>query len=265
MDFLNTIGIGAAIGVLVGLTGTGSGSLLTPLLILVARMTPVTAVGTSLVFSVVTRFYGGWTFYRRGLVRMEIVRDLWIGGVPGALLGGLLIHYLGVRRPEALNLLTVRCIGIALILGALLIMVRVVPWDWRPEVIRRKELPFSASRRRLLMASAGFVTGLSLSITSIGSGTLLIPAMILLARFPPGTPGTLAGTTVSAGTILSFVAALPYASLGNVHWESVAALLCGSIPALWLSTRAHGWLPRQIPEGILAAALMIAGLRILSS
>jgi uncharacterized membrane protein YfcA len=77
------IGIGVLVGLAIGLTGIGSGSLL----ILFGRMSPVTAVGTSISFSFLTKVYGSWKFYARGLVKMDIVRDLGLGCMPGALLG----------------------------------------------------------------------------------------------------------------------------------------------------------------------------------
>ena len=76
--------------------------------------------------------------------------------------------------------------------------------------------------------------------------------------------GTLVGTSVFMGTILAAVASIPHVGFGNVDWQAVAALLCGSIPALWLSSRIHGRLPRHIPEGIIAVALMAMGIHIMS-
>jgi uncharacterized membrane protein YfcA len=253
------IQLGMVIGLLVGLTGMGSGSLLTPLLILLGGMLPATAVGTSLAFSFTTKLYGSWTFYRRGQVKMEIVRALSLGGLPGVLFGAFVIRYLGVRRPEVMNVFLLRAIGLVLIIVSVLMIARLLPLTLRPAVAD-EPLPLTSRQRRMVIVLIGFVAGASVTVTSIGSGAALIPAMILFYRLDSGT---LVGTNMFLGTILAAVAGIPHADLGNVEWKGVAGLLCGSVPALWLASQLHGRVPRQIPEGIIAAALMAMGVHII--
>lgn len=247
--------IGLVIGFLIGLTGMGSGSLLTPLLILIGGLSPATAVGTSLVFSFLTKMYGSWDFYRRSMVQIEIVRDLSIGGLPGALAGAFLIRYLGVRKPGMMDLFLMRAIGVALIVVALIMLARMLPEAMRPAAANR-EFPIPQKFRRLLIILVGFGVGAAVTVTSVGSGAALIPAMILFYRLDPGT---LVGTNVFMGTILSALASISHMGLGHVNWLAVLGLLCGSIPALWYATRLHGRIPRQIPEGLIAAALLGMG------
>ncbi len=254
------IGIGVLIGLLVGLTGIGSGSLLTPMLILFGSMSPAGAVGTSLAFSFLTKLYGSWNFYRRGFVQMDIVRDLSLGGLPGVLLGAFVIRYLGVRRPDVMNVFLLRAIGLVLILVAVVMILRLVPLAFRPAALDRP-LAFSNRQRRVLIILIGFGVGASVTVTSIGSGAALIPAMVLFYRLDSGT---LVGTNLLMGTIMAAIAGIPHAGLGNVHWSAVAALLCGSIPALWLSSQIHSGVPRRITEGIIAGALMAMGVHIMS-
>jgi uncharacterized membrane protein YfcA len=251
--------IGIGVGFLIGLTGMGSGSLLTPLLILVGGLSPATAVGTSLVFSVLTKTWGSVDFYRRKMVQMEIVRDLSLGGLPGVLAGAFLIRYLGVRKPGEMDLLLMRAIGIALILVALIMVLRMLPEAMRPSAANR-DLPIPPRWRRPLIVLIGFGVGGAVAVTSVGSGAALIPAMVLFYRLESGT---LVGTNVFMGTILSGLASISHVGLGHVSWPSVFALLCGSLPALWFATRLHGRIPRQIPEGIIAAALLGMGVHIM--
>ncbi len=251
--------IGVAVGLMIGLTGIGSGSLLTPMLILFAGMSPAGAVGTSLWFSLLTKLYGGYKFYRRGLVKMDIVRDLSIGSLPGAVLGALVVRYLGVRHPESMNGVVLRAIGIALIVVSALMILRMLPHRYRAQVDR--PLPFSDRQRRMLIWLTGFCVGISVAVTSIGSGAALIPAMVLFYHMDPGV---LVGTNVFVGALLAAVAGIPHAGLGNVDWHAVVALLCGSIPTIWLSSHFHGWVPRRIAESIIAGALMIMGLHIVA-
>ena len=252
------IAIGAGVGFLIGLTGLGSGSLLTPLLILVAGFSPTVAVGTSLAFSCLTKFGGGIQFIRQGLVRYEIVRDLTLGGLPGVLVGALLVHYLGVWHPGTMDSFLLRCIGLVLVLVSVILFLRLLPERLRPELVDR-ELRLHPSLRQAVVMVCGFIVGVLVSLTSIGAGAALMPVMVLCYRLEIGT---LVGSNVFASAILAAVAALPYARLNHVSWTAVAWLLAGSLPAMWIASRVHGRIPRLIPEGLLAAALLSMGLRI---
>jgi uncharacterized protein len=250
--------MGAGVGFLIGLTGLGSGSLLTPLLILVAGFPPTMAVGTSLAFSCLTKFGGGIQFICRGLVRYEIVRDLALGGLPGVLIGALVVHYLGVWHPASMDSFLLRSIGLVLIFVSLILFLRLLPEQFRPESVDR-ELRLHPSLRQAVVMGCGFVVGVLVSVTSIGAGAALMPVMVLCYRLEIGT---LVGSNVFASAILAAVAALPYARLGHVSWAAAGYLLLGSLPAMWIASHMHGRIPRLIPEGLLAAALLSMGLRI---
>lgn len=251
------LGIGIVVGLLIGLTGIGGGSVLTPLLIL-SGIPPGTAVGTSLVFSFLTKLSGSVSFFRRGLVHTEIARDLSIGCLPGTLLGAFVIRYLGIRRPEMMDQFMLRSIGLALIVVALIMLLRLLPGHLRPRLVDRT-LPFRSWQRRVVIVLTGFVVGMIVTITSIGSAAALIPAMVLFYRLDSGT---LVGTNVFMGMLMAAVAALPHAGLGHVEWQGVLALVAGSVPAVWVTSRWHGRIPRHIPEGIIALALLAMGIRI---
>jgi len=258
VHFTGMIEIGLVIGLLIGLTGMGAGSLLTPMLILLGGLSPATAVGTSLAFSFATKLYGSWSFYRRGMVDVGIVRDLSLGGLPGVLAGAFLIRYLGLRQPAVLNLFLLRAIGLVLIVVSVIMIVRLLPFALRPAAMDRP-LPIAGWQRRALLVLIGFGVGASVTVTSIGSGAALIPAMVVLYRLDSGT---LVGTNIFLGTVLAGIAWIPHAGLGNVDWKAVVGLVSGSIPALWLSGQLHGRVPREIPEGIIAAALLAMGIHI---
>jgi uncharacterized membrane protein YfcA len=254
------IGIGLLVGLLIGLTGIGSGSLLTPLLILLGSMSPATAVGTSISFSFITKLYGSWKFYRRGLVNMEIVRDLSMGCLPGVLVGAFIIRYLNVRRPDVMNTFLQHSIGVALIAVAIVMGARMLPESKRPAVLDRPLL-LSNALRRLFIIAVGFAVGVSMTVTSIGSGAALIPAMILFYRLDSGS---LVGTNLFVGTILAATAGIPHLGFGHIDWRAVAGLVCGSIPALWVSSHVHGGLPRHVTDGIIAGGLMVMGVYIIA-
>jgi hypothetical protein len=249
---------GALIGFLIGLTGLGGGSMLTPLLVL-GGMPVTSAVGTSLVFSFFTKLSGSVGFWRRGLVHMQIVRDVSLGSVPGALAGAFVIRYLGLRRPELLNAIMLRALGIALLFVGVLMLLRMLPGGKRPRFVDRT-LPFASWQRAAVITATGFLVGLLVTLTSIGSGAALIPAMVLFYRLDSGT---LVGTNVFMGLILAAVAALPHAGLGHVDWGGVLALLLGSVPAVLCTARLHGRIHRHIPVAVIAVALLALGARIL--
>lgn len=257
MIFLGMVGIGLVVGLLIGLTGIGGGSLTTPMLIL-SGLSPATAVGTSLAFAFVTKLSGSISFVQRKLVHFEIVRDLSIGCLPGTLTGAFVIRYLGLRRPETLDLFMMRAIGTVLIVVALLMLLRLLPVHVRPKLVDRT-LPFASWQRSLVIAAVGYAVGAIVTITSIGSAAALIPAMVLFYRLDSGT---LVGTNVFMGTIMAFIAAIPHAGLGHVDWSGALGLACGSVPGVWITSRWHGHIPRSIPEGIIAVALLAMGVRI---
>jgi uncharacterized protein len=250
--------LGLAVGLLMGLTGLGAGSLLTPLLILLAGMSPVTAVGSSLAFSLLTRIYGSWAFYRRGLVNLRIVRELSWGGVAGALAGGVFVRYLSRTDPRTLEALLPRAIGVVLILVSAVMILRLLPLGkFRAKV---NPIPRLAEpHRRGLVTLAAFGIGTELTVTSIGAGAVMAPMMSILYKLDTGT---LVGTNLVVGMVLAAFSLAPRIGLGVVEWWSVAALVCGSVPALWLASRLHSRIPRYIPEGMIATALLGLGLHI---
>ena len=251
------IAIGTGVGFLIGLTGLGSGSLLTPLLILGAGFPPTVAVGTSLAFSCLTKFGGSITFLRRGLVRRDIVRDLSVGGLPGVLAGAIFLHYMGVWHPASMDSFLLRAIGLVLVLVSLILILRLLPERIRPEIADR-ELRVHPGLRRGVVIACGCVVGACVSVTSIGAGAALIPVMVLCYRLEIGT---LVGSNVFASAFLAAVAALPYARMEHVCWPAVGLLLAGSLPAMWIASHMHGTIPRMIPEGLIASALLCMGLR----
>jgi uncharacterized membrane protein YfcA len=258
MHFISIVALGALVGLVVGLTGEGSGSLLTPLLIILARMSPAEAVGTSLAFGFTTKLYGSFSFFKRGLVRMDLVKKLVIGGVPGALMGGFIIHYLGLHRPHFLDVFLLRAIGGILIVVSLLMLVKIVPHELRPGIERPAF--FAGKNFAALLILIGFAVGATVSTTSIGSGALVVSALVILF---PLRAGSLVGTSVVTGMVLIAVSSLPYAAMGNIDWRIVLPLLCGSLPAIHFASQLHGRLPRMVPEGIIAAALMAMGVHII--
>jgi uncharacterized protein len=256
--FITMVGFGALVGLVIGLTGEGSGSLLTPLLIMLIGVPPAQAVGTSLAFGFATKLYGTGTFLRRGLVRLDLVKTLASGGALGALSGGFIIHYISLHNPRVLDVFLLRAIGSILIIVALLLLLKLLPYKYRLGIERPAS--FAGRKFHLLLPFMGFLIGATVSTTSIGSGALVVALLVIL--FPIDS-GSLVGTSVVTGMILIAVSSLPYAAMANINWPMLVPLLCGSLPAIHYASRLHGRLPKMVPEGIIATALMAIGIRIL--
>jgi uncharacterized membrane protein YfcA len=250
--------IGLGVGLLLGLTGIGSGSVLTPLLILAVGLAPAKAVGTSLAFAFVTKIVASISFYRRGLVDFSILKKLLPGAAAGVLLSFSLLEGLRVRSPQMQSVFLQRAIGVALLAVFALMAARLFP-NTSGHAIAERMMSFVKRHERSLAFAAGFAVSFSVTLTSIGAGAALIPMLYLLYR--PDT-GRLVGTSIFFGTILSAAAGLLHAGQGDVDVRVVAALLLGSVPAIWLASHLHGRLPRLVSEGIIAAAMLVLGVRL---
>jgi predicted AlkP superfamily phosphohydrolase/phosphomutase/uncharacterized membrane protein YfcA len=257
LSLLPIIAIGVGVGLLLGLTGIGSGSVLTPLLILAGGLAPAKAVGSSLVFAFATKTVASASFFRQGLVDLPILKKLAPGALAGLLLGFLLLRNLGGRSPQLENTFLQRAIGVVLLAVFVLMAVRLFP-NTAGHALSQRMMRFTQPHERPLALAAGFAVGLSVTLTSIGAGAALIPALYVL--YHPDS-GRLVGTSIFFGTVLSAAAGLLHASAGNVDILLVGAMLAGSLPAIWLASHLHGRLPRLVSEGIIATVVLVLGVR----
>jgi uncharacterized membrane protein YfcA len=258
LSLLLITAIGLGVGLLLGLTGIGSGSVLTPLLILVGGLVPAKAVGTSLAFAFATKIVASISFHRRGLVDFPILKKLAPGAAVGLLLSFFILRNLGGRSPQIMNAFLQRAIGVALLAVFALMAARLFP-NTAGDAVTGRIMTFAQAHDRTLALTAGFAVGVSVTLTSIGAGAALIPMLYLLYR--PDS-GRLVGTSIIFGTILSAAAGLLHAGQGDLDVRVLAALLMGSLPAIWLASHLHGRLPRLASEGIIAAVMLVLGVRL---
>jgi uncharacterized membrane protein YfcA len=260
MDWPLVILFGFCVGILVGTTGVGGGSLMTPALILVFGTAPATAIGTDLAYAAVTKTVGGWRHWRSGTVDMKIALWLAVGSIPGALGGVYVLHLL----EDALGrgsfddtLLTM--VGAALLLTSVAVLARAMLRHVKGE--RDTVEPFERRHKlgaMLIGVSVGFVLGL----TSAGSGALIAVGLIMVYRL---TPRRVVGTDVFHAALLLWVASLAHLVSGNVDLLLAGNILIGSVPGVWIGS---GLATRVLPEGTLRPALGIvllaAGLALLN-
>jgi len=246
------VGLGFAVGTLIGLTGIGGGALLTPLLILVAGVRPSIAVGTDLAFAALTKLVGAGVHLRHGSTDLKLVARLAVGSVPGALLGTRAIGLLEGTVGAGAEPLLARVIAVALILAAAASLARALGVSWSVGAATTPG-PVTAPLIGLLV---GFLVGL----TSIGAGSILMAALALFY----GLSGTRSiGTDVVHGAVLAAVAALAYGAQGRVELQVLGPLLVGSLPGVIVGGALCSRLPGRVVRLGVAGLLMVTALRLL--
>ena len=237
---------GLGIGVLVGMTGMGGGSLMTPLLILIFGIQPTTAIGTDIFYSAVTKTVGGWRHFRMKTVNMELVRWLATGSVPAAIAGVVLVSYIqGQVGEDRLNEL------VYAVLGGTLLMVGIITLT-RALILRNlidERDRFEVERRHKVAAIViGATTGFVIGITSAGSGTVIAILLIAVYRL---APKRVVGTDVFHAAILLWAAGIAHWIGGNVDFVLAGNILIGSVPGVVIGAA----LSDRAPQGFIRSAL----------
>jgi uncharacterized membrane protein YfcA len=250
---------GLGVGVLVGITGMGGGSLMTPLLIIVFGIKPVVAVGTDLAYAAVTKTVGGWRHFRQGTVFPRLAFWLAVGSCPGALLGVWLLERLRVAWGEDFDTFMLVAIGGTLMLTGGLVLLRALALA--DHAARERGAFRMQTRHKVAAVALGGSIGLVLGITSAGSGTLIAIGLILGFRL---SPRRVVGTDVAHAAVLLWVAAIAHLVSGNVDFGLAGTILIGSIPGVWLGAHLATRLPEKGLRPALGIVLLTSGLGLLS-
>lgn len=249
--------LGLFVGFLIGLTGMGGGALMTPALILLGLARPSMAVGTDLVWNALTKGVGSIVHIRQRTVDNQIVKRLAIGSLPGALAGIGLLAFLRHRGVQHEDRLVVLVLGGALVFVALALYVRTF-------IGARLRLPTQAqisSSPWWLTSVVGLVVGFLVSITSVGSGTLIVASLVFLY---PATPlKKLVGSDIFHALFLVGVSAISHAGLGTINYKLLGGLLTGSVPGVWIGSKLTARFPEKVLRPLLATTLLYVGLRLL--
>lgn len=246
---LSYIVSGFAVGLLVGLTGVGGGSLMTPLLTLMFGVSPTVAVGTDLAFASTTKAAGTLAHRFRGTVRWEIVRHLCIGALPAAVVAVIALKLFGALDKEIGQIIRYSIAGsVLLTVVALLFRKRMQAW-----VIAHPEKQLQGKKLALVTIIVGATLGVLVTISSIGAGA--IGATILVLLYPRLSPAEIAGTDIAYAVPLTAIAAFGHWWLGSINWELLAALLLGSVPGITIGSLAARAVPEKFLRGLLATTL----------
>ncbi|HEY1689421.1 MAG TPA: sulfite exporter TauE/SafE family protein [Solirubrobacteraceae bacterium] len=242
---------GLIVGVLIGLTGIGGGSLMTPLLILVLGVAPVTAIGTDLAYGAITKTFGAANHLRKGTVDKTIALWLAFGSVPGALIGVLVVARLHGSYGEKIDEALLICVAVALMSVAVVVLVRTLLMTHLSQ--RERHTFHFTPRSKAVSLPLGFILGTILGLTSVGTGALIGVAMLIFFRL---TPQRVAGTSVFLGALLLWVAGIAYMAVGVVDFGLMGNILIGSIPGVWVGSHYVNRVPAQALRVTLSAVLL---------
>ena len=249
---------GFAVGFLVGMTGVGGGSLMTPLLILLFKIHPVTAVGTDLIYASVTKTGGSLVHGLNRTIDWRVVRRLAAGSIPASLLTMLVLWLLKVD-PASYSTLVTKVLGVSLIFTALALVFRrrlLATYSRRVGVLTQ-------AQTRLYTVIVGLVLGVLVTISSVGAGALGVTALLLL--YPELPIVKIAGSDIAHAVPLTLVAGLGHLAAGSMDLTVLVSLLCGSLPGIVLSSQFAPRMPDVVLRYVLATTLILVSLRLLSA
>ncbi len=216
---------GVLVGGLVGMTGVGGGSLMTPILILVFGIHPVTAVGTDLLYASVTKASGSVVHGYNRTVDWRVVGRLALGSVPATALTIAALYFLHVDS-KATQLIITRVLGVALLFTAVSLLLRKPMMRWYSEHVPE----MAPERVRRLTILTGAVLGVLVSLSSVGAGAIGVSALVIL--YPKMDSRRIVGSDIAHAVPLTLVAGIGHSFLGAIDWHILGSLLVGSIPSI---------------------------------
>ena len=247
---------GLIVGIVVGLTGMGGGALMTPILVIGFGIEPLAAVSSDLVASVVMKPIGGTIHFRRGTVHTGLVLWLALGSVPGALIGSYWISHLSGDVGNTVKVV----LGVVLLIAAAAMVARGYLSSRRPAGVAGDEA-LRVPVRRFPTLLIGLFGGLIVGMTSVGSGSLMIVALMLL--YPTLSSKELVGTDLVQAVPLVLAAAIGHLIWGQFEFGLTGSLLLGAIPGVIIGAHVSSRAPDKIIRPILVLVLALSGLKLL--
>jgi uncharacterized membrane protein YfcA len=245
---------GFLIGILVGLTGMGGGSLMTPILVIVFGFKPTYAVGTDILHGAIFKTFGAARCRQLGTVHARLAAWMFLGSGPMSLVGVAIAGRLGDHAQKTEGY----AVGVALILGGLGLVAK----TFIKRGIQPNNAPFLLQRRdKVLATTIGGVFGFVVGLTSVGSGTFFGLVMVLVY---PLTIPKIVGTDIFHAAALLWVAGLGHLVRGNVNLHATAWLLLGSVPGILIASKWPVRMPERPLRLALAGVLALSGIKLLN-
>jgi uncharacterized membrane protein YfcA len=247
---------GFVVGALVGFTGVGGGSLMTPILVLVFGIAPTTAVGTDLLYAAITKSNGTLVHSLNGTVDWRVTKRLACGSVPATILTLATLAWFGKTAGHAANGLITSALGFALLLTAVSILFR----RWILDYVGHHLDNMSERRTGLLTVILGAFLGVLVSISSVGAGA--VGMTILLALYPRLPTVRLVGSDIAHAVPLTFVAGFGHWLMGGVDWLLLFSLLIGSLPGIAIGSHLAAKVPDRFLRPALATMMAAVGVKL---
>ncbi|MGQ0710781.1 MAG: sulfite exporter TauE/SafE family protein [Rhodoferax sp.] len=253
---------GFFVGFVVGLTGVGGGSLMTPILIFFFGIKPHMAVGTDLLFAAFTKMGGTFKLARSGTIDWPVVLNLSAGSIPASLITLYVLHTLGPASPQVQGLMT-STLGVALLLTAAATLYKALRGKAAPVAVARGQQAQAARPRHWsLPLLFGALIGTLVTLTSVGAGAIGVTVLMIL--YPLLPLQRIVAADIAYAVPLTLVAGAGHASLGSVDWHMLAALLAGSIPGIWIGSHLIVKTPDRVIRSLLSVLLAYAGLKLIA-
>jgi uncharacterized membrane protein YfcA len=239
------IAFGLGVGILVGMTGVGGGSLMTPILILIIGVKPITAIGTDIAYSAVTRTVGAWRHWRQRTVDLQLSLWISVGSVPAAVIGVVALKALQHSEKKSFDDTVLITVGAVLMLCGIAMLGRLF---LTKAISRERERAELTVGKRIVAIALGMGIGFVIGVTSAGSGALITVALILIFRL---APRQVVATDMFSASILLWAAALAHVVAGDVDYGLMGTILIGSVPGVWIGSA----LAYRVPVGAIRIAL----------
>jgi uncharacterized membrane protein YfcA len=250
---------GLAVGFIVGLTGVGGGSLMTPILIYLG-FPPSAAVGTDLLYASITKSGGIFVHQKKKNIDWRITRLLATGSLPAAVITLIVLHQMGFDSKSTNNFIKTT-LGITIILTAIAILLK----DKLLAFSQQRDWYFtrmSLQHREQSTVLVGALMGTLVTVTSIGAGVLGTVSLFLI--YPMLPVARLVGTEIAHAVPLTLIAGLGHAGAGNVNWVLLFNLLMGSLPGIYIGSHLPAAIPEKVLRPVLALVMILVAVKMLS-
>jgi uncharacterized protein len=262
MNELAFVFAGFVVGLVVGLTGVGGGSLMTPLLIFVFGIKPHLAIGTDLLFAAFTKLGGTVGLARRKAVEWRIVGQVAMGSVPASLVTLYVLDRMGPANPATQSIMTTT-LGLALLLTGVATLWKALRGKVSTGNVEAHELADAARARHwALPILFGAVIGTLVTLTSVGAGA--IGVIVLMLLYPALPLPRIVAADIAHAVPLTLVAGLGHAFQGSMDWSLLGKLLAGSLPGIWLGSYLMHRTPERLVRSLLSALLAYAGVKLIA-
>lgn len=249
---------GLCVGLLVGVSGMGGGTLMTPLLVLVIGVKPVTAVGSDIAYSAITRTVGGFKHWRQQAVDVRLSTWMACGSIPASIAGVWTLQLTRHAAGGHFDSIVIAALSGVLMLTGVATLARILLV--RDPAASEVETVSPTRRNRLAAIVIGVFVGFLLGVTSAGSGALIAVALIMVFRL---VPRRVVGTDIFHAAILLWAAAIAHAIAGNIDYGLTGTLLVGSVPGVWIGSHFSARVPSEGLRLVLSVVLLGSGLALL--